>query len=406
MPQSDRAGKYVRQLGDYRAFIPKPLPPDPPLTIDQAVLTSLSAADRALGRLDGATEVLPSPDLFIAMYVRRESVLSSQIEGTQASLVDVLEYEANAARKGLPADVKEVVNHIEAMNYGLQRLNDLPLSLRLIREIHERLIAGARGGQRFPGEFRTTQNWIGPAGCSLKEAAFVPPPPSEMMAALATLETFLHADVDLPVPVMAGLVHAQFETIHPFVDGNGRIGRLLITFLLCQRGLLRRPLLYLSHYLKRHRLQYYDRLMAVRDHGDWEGWLKFFLKGVGEVANQATETARQILRLREGHRQLLSERIATLNAQRLLDYLYQRPMVTAGLVAKTLEVSPPTANSLVNQFCDIGLLTERTGRRRNRLFSYEPYLKLFEDEAGEPSDEESSTQPSKVTAPTATMIEA
>src|SRR3990172_4919911 len=399
---TDRSGTWVRQPAGYKAFIPKALPPDPTLAIDQELLTCLSAADRALGRLDGATEVLPNPDLFIAMYVRREAVLSSQIEGTQASLVDVLEYEADAARKGLPADVKEVVNHIDAMNYGLQRLDDLPLSLRLIREIHERLLAGTRGGQRYPGEFRTTQNWIGPPGCSLREATFVPPPPSEMMDALAGLETFLHAQIDLPIPVMAGLVHAQFETIHPFVDGNGRIGRLLITFLLCQRGLLRRPLLYLSHYLKRHRLQYYDLLMAVRDHGDWEGWLKFFLKGVGEVANQATETARQILRLREGHRQLLSERIATLNAQRLLDYLYQRPMVTAGVVAKNLEGRPPTPKSLVNQFCDIGLLTERTGRRRNRLFSYESYLQLFEDDATElPSHEE----PNAVTSPSA-VIEA
>ena len=381
---ANRSGTYVRQPSGYKAFIPKPLPPDPSLAIDQELLTCLSAADRALGRLDGATEVLPNPDLFIAMYVRREAVLSSQIEGTQASLVDVLEYEADAARKGLPADVKEVVNHIDAMNYGLQRLDDLPLSLRLIREIHERLLAGTRGGQRYPGEFRTTQNWIGPPGCSLREATFVAPPPSEMMDALAGLETFLHAQIDLPIPVMAGLAHAQFETIHPFVDGNGRIGRLLITFLLCQRGLLRRPLLYLSHYLRRHRDEYYSRLMAVRDQGDWEGWLKFFLRGVGEVANQATETARQILHLRETHRQFVSEKTSTTNALRFLDYLYQRPVVTAGLVGRALEVSPPTANGLVNQFFNIGLLSELTGRQRNRLFSYQPYLRLFEDSPDEP----------------------
>lgn len=366
------------------------------------MLTRLSAADRALGRLDGATEVLPNPDLFIAMYVRHEAVLSSQIEGTQASLVDVLEYEADAARKGLPADVGEVVNHIEAMNYGLQRLNDLPLSLRLIREIHEKLLAGVRGGQRSPGEFRTSQNWIGPAGSNLKEATFVPPPPHEMVDALAGLESFLHADIELPVPIIAGLAHAQFETIHPFVDGNGRIGRLLITFLLCQRGLLRRPLLYLSHYLKRHRDEYYDRLTAIRDRSDWEGWLKFFLRGVGEVANQATETARQILRLREMHREFLSGRIGTTNALRLLDYLYQRPIVTAGLVVQALQVSPPTANNLVNQFHDLGLLSEKTGRQRNRLFSYEPYLRLFEDTPSEPLAEESPPAPRVVTLPTTT----
>jgi len=396
---ANRSGTYVRQPAGYKAFIPKPLPPDPSLAIDQELLTCLSAADRALGRLDGATEVLPNPDLFIAMYVRREAVLSSQIEGTQASLVDVLEYEADAARKGLPADVKEVVNHIDAMNYGLQRLDDLPLSLRLIREIHERLLAGTRGGQRYPGEFRTTQNWIGPPGCSLREATFVPPPPSEMMDALAGLETFLHAQIDLPIPVMAGLVHAQFETIHPFVDGNGRIGRLLITFLLCQRGLLRRPLLYLSHYLRRHRDEYYSRLMAVRDQGDWEGWLKFFLRGVGEVANQATETARQILHLRETHRQFVSEKTSTTNALRFLDYLYQRPVVTAGLVGRALEVSPPTANGLVNQFFNIGLLSELTGRQRNRLFSYQPYLRLFEDSPDEPPVARLHPEPGVVTVP-------
>lgn len=397
---SDRSGRYVRQSGGYRAFIPKPLPPDPPLAIDQEMLTRLSVADRALGRLDGVTEVLPNPDIFIAMYVRREAVLSSQIEGTQASLIDVLEYEADAARKGLPADVGEVVNHIEAMNYGLQRLNELPLSLRLIREIHERLLAGARGGQRSPGEFRTTQNWIGPAGCSLQEATFVPPPPSETMEALSALETFLHADIELPIPVVAGLVHAQFETIHPFVDGNGRIGRLLITFLLCQRRLLRRPLLYLSHYLKRHRAQYYDRLMAIRDRGDWEGWLKFFLQGLGEVANQATETARQILQLRETHRQFVSEKTTTTNALRFLDYLYQQPVVTARLVVRVLEVSPPTANSLVNQFHNIGLLSELTGKRRNRLFSYGPYLRLFEDTPSEEPAAEPIPRADVVTVPT------
>ncbi len=391
--ESSRAGTYIRQPTGYKAFIPKPLPPDPPLSIDDEMLTCLSAADRALGRLDGATEVLPNPELFIAMYVRREAVLSSQIEGTQASLVDVLEYEADAARKGLPADVGEVVNHIEAMNYGLQRLNDLPLSLRLIREIHEKLLRGVRGGQRAPGEFRTTQNWIGPAGCTLQEAIFVPPPPGEMMNALGDLELFLHADMALPVPIVAGLVHAQFETIHPFVDGNGRIGRLLITFLLCQRGLLRRPLLYLSHYLKAHRDEYYARLTAIRDRSDWEGWLKFFLQGVGELANQATETARQILKLRETHRHSLSARVGTTNALRLLDFLYQQPVVTAGLVARSLSVSAPTANSLVNLFRDVGLLTEMTGRQRNRLFAYYPYLRLFEDAPNEPPPRDPGSGP-------------
>ena len=388
MMDTGRAGTYIRQPRGYRAFIPKPLPVDPPLVIDQELWTKLSAGDRALGRLDGATEVLPNPNLFVAMFARREAVLSSQIEGTQASLVDVLEYEADAARKGLRSDVAEVVNHVRAMNHGLERLESLPVSLRLIREIHEELLANVRGGRRSPGEFRRTQNWIGPPGCTLTEAAFVPPPPHEMMAALSDLEAFLHADVDLPALVNVGLVHAQFETIHPFIDGNGRVGRLLITFLLCQRKILRQPLLYLSLYLTRHKPEYYERLMAIRDYGDWEGWLKFFLQGVAEVANQATDTARRILQLREEHRDFVSQHIrGSANGLRLLDFLYQRPVVSVGLVTRELAVSNPTANKLVNQFNNAGLLVEITGRQRNRLFSYGSYLSLFEDDLPQPTEE-------------------
>ena len=388
MMDTGRAGTYIRQPRGYRAFIPKPLPVDPPLVIDQELWTKLSAGDRALGRLDGATEVLPNPNLFVAMFARREAVLSSQIEGTQASLVDVLEYEADAARKGLRSDVAEVVNHVRAMNHGLERLESLPVSLRLIREIHEELLTDVRGGRRSPGEFRRTQNWIGPPGCTLTEAAFVPPPPHEMMAALSDLEAFLHADVDLPTLVNVGLVHAQFETIHPFIDGNGRVGRLLITFLLCQRKILRQPLLYLSLYLTRHKPEYYERLMAIRDYGDWEGWLKFFLQGVAEVANQATDTARRILQLREEHRDFVSQHIrGSANGLRLLDFLYQRPVVSVGLVTRELAVSNPTANKLVNQFNNAGLLVEITGRQRNRLFSYGSYLSLFEDDLPQPTEE-------------------
>ena len=388
MMDTGRAGTYIRQPRGYRAFIPKPLPVDPPLVIDQELWTKLSAGDRALGRLDGATEVLPNPNLFVAMFARREAVLSSQIEGTQASLVDVLEYEADAARKGLRSDVAEVVNHVRAMNHGLERLESLPVSLRLIREIHEELLANVRGGRRSPGEFRRTQNWIGRPGCTLTEAAFVPPPPHEMMAALGDLEAFFHADVDLPALVNVGLVHAQFETIHPFIDGNGRVGRLLITFLLCQRKILRQPLLYLSLYLTRHKPEYYERLMAIRDYGDWEGWLKFFLQGVAEVANQATDTARRILQLREEHRDFVSQHIrGSANGLRLLDFLYQQPVVSVGLVTRELAVSNPTANKLVNQFNNAGLLVEITGRQRNRLFSYGSYLSLFEDDLPQPTEE-------------------
>ncbi len=373
-----RAGTLVRQPAGYTAFIPKPLPPDPPLAMGPELLALLSRADLALGRLDGATEVLPNPDLFVAMYVRQEAVLSSQIEGTQASLADVLEFEAAAARRNLPGDVSEVVNYVRAMNYGLERLAQLPLSLRLIREIHGELLHGVRGGERSPGEFRTSQNWIGQAGATLETAAFVPPPPHEMQQAMGSLERFLHDPAPMPVLVKAGLAHAQFETIHPFLDGNGRVGRLLITFLLVQRGVLRRPLLYLSLFFKEHREEYYDRLQEVRTEGDWEGWLAFFLRGVDAVAAQATDTARQILRLREEHRQLASRGRGAGNALRLLDLLYQRPVITARNVQEALGVTHPTAYGLLDQLVEQGVLEEVTGQARNRLFRYRQYLDLFE----------------------------
>jgi len=267
---SDRAGKYVRQIGGYKAFIPKNLPPDPPIKMDGEMLTLLSQADRELGRLDGSTETLPNPDLFVFMYVRKEAVLSSQIEGTQASLMDVLEFEAHAVRTGRPKDVHEVVNYVAAMNYGLDRLKSLPLSLRLIREIHAALLEGVRGSKRNPGEFRRSQNWVGPNGSTLASAIYVPPPPHEMGMALDNFEKFLHDKTSMPFLIKVGIAHAQFETIHPFVDGNGRVGRLLITFLLCQKEILKHPLLYLSHYFKLHRSEYYDRLQAIRDVGNWE----------------------------------------------------------------------------------------------------------------------------------------
>ena len=376
---SERSGRFVRQPAGYTAFIPAPLPPNPPVQMDGELWSLLSATDRALGRLDGATEVLPNPDLFLAMYVRQEAVLSSQIEGTQASLVDILKYEADAGRKDLPADVTDVVNYVAAMNYGLDLLARLPLSLRLLREIHAELLKGVRGAQRNPGEFRTSQNWIGPANAPLERAAFVPPPPAVMLSALGDLELFLHDRTPMPALIKCGLVHAQFETIHPFLDGNGRVGRLLITFWLVQQGVLRRPLLYLSYYLKRRRDEYYDLLQAVRTNGDWEGWLKFFLRGVAEVADSATGTAREILRLREEHRTMAGrEGRAAGNALRLLEHLYQQPILSARRTAELLQVTYPTANDLLRRLAGLGLLQEGTGAARNRIFVYLPYLRLFE----------------------------
>ncbi len=264
-----RSGSYVQQPKGYRAFVPKPLPPQPPVRMDDEMWMLLSEADRALGRLDGATATLPNPDLFVVMYVRKEAVLSSQIEGTQASLIDVLEFEANALERGNEYDVTEVINYVQAMNYALNRVKQMPLSLRLLREIHGTLMTGTRGGDRNPGEFRTSQNWIGPLrNHDLSTAAYVPPPPYEMQEALGNLEKFLYDPHPMPVLIRVGLVHAQFETIHPFLDGNGRMGRLLITFVLCEKDIVKRPLLYLSYYFKQYRQEYYNLLQATRDAGD------------------------------------------------------------------------------------------------------------------------------------------
>jgi Fic family protein len=383
---STRAGRYVRQLTGYSAFIPSPLPPDPPLQLG-SLISLLSQADQAIGRLDGVGRTLPNPDLFVAMYVRREAVLSSQIEGTQSSLDDVLAFELDGSRTRFPDDVAEVVNHVTAMNYGLERLETLPLSLRLIREIHEHLLEGVRGSAKDPGEFRTSQNWIGARGALLADAAYVPPPPAELMSALGDFETFLNEPDDLPSLIHAALAHAQFETIHPFLDGNGRVGRLLITFMLVCRGVLHRPLLYLSHYLKRHRAEYYDRLTAVRLDGDWEGWLRFFLQGVGETAEEATSTAGKIVSLREQHLAMVSDLGAS--GIQMLDHLYRQPMLDVNAAVRALSVSWPTANKLAAAFEERGILNEMTGHHRNRVFRYSPYLALFEEPASEqlPSEE-------------------
>lgn len=378
MESGTRAGVYQLQAGGYRAFIPSPLPPNPPVVIDDAMQQALSLADRALGRLDGSIRTLPNPDLFVFMYVRKEAVLSSQIEGTQSSLNDLLEAEAAIFDAERPRDVDEVLNYVRAMNHGLARLETLPLSVRLIREIHQQLLEGVRGGRRQPGELRQIQNWIGPAGCSLAEATFVPPPPQVVPEALADLEKFLH-DERLPALITVGLAHAQFETIHPFLDGNGRVGRLLIAFLLCQRGILHRPVLYLSHYFKRNRAEYYERLQAVRDRGNWEGWLRFFLAGVHEVAQEATDTARRIVDLRERHRQLITQHFGrvTGNALKVLEHLYERPIISVGDIMKLTKVTFPPASSLMQKLVEHGLLTEITGQARNRQFRYGPYIELF-----------------------------
>jgi Fic family protein len=308
-------------------------------------------------------------------------VLSSQIEGTQSSLQDLLAAEAQIFSPDRPKDVNEVINYVRAMNYGLERLTHLPISIRLIKEIHARLLEGVRGSHLTPGELRRSQNWIGPTGCTLAEATYVPPPSHKILDTLGDLESFLHQEVDLPLLIKTGLVHAQFETIHPFLDGNGRVGRLLITFLLCERDVLSQPVLYLSYYFKRYRTAYYEHLQAVRDTGDWERWLAFFLRGVTEVSAQATETARCILALRERHRALITEHFGRSagNGHRLLESLYERPIVSVNDVQDLSGVTYSAANRLVSKMETHGILREFTGNSRNRRFRYEDYIRLFSD---------------------------
>lgn len=387
--RSNRAGRYVRQVTGYAAFIPCPLPPDPPLQFDGEMQTLLSKADRALGRLDGSIQTLPNPNLFVFMYVRKEAVLSSQIEGTQSSLTDILEVEAKVFDPHHPNDVGEVLNYAHALNYGLNRLTTLPISIRLITEIHEHLLQNVRGREKQPGEIRRTQNWIGSGGCTLHNASFVPPPPHEIMQHLGDLENFIHEKSDIPSLIKIGLVHAQFETIHPFLDGNGRIGRLLITFLLCEREILIKPVLYISHYFRKHRSEYYECLQRVRDFGDWEMWIKFFLRGVAAVSLEATETARSIVSMREAHRNIVMQKFgrAAGNGLRVLEMLFENPILTVTMVKDFLDVTYPSANSLVQRFVDAGILMEMTGKERYRLYQYNDYIGLFSDNRPDAADD-------------------
>jgi Fic family protein len=375
---STRAGRFVAQQrgpDGFAAFIPAPLPPNPPLEPRSEIQLALEHASRELGRLDGMTLILPDPDLFLYTYVRREAVLSSQIEGTQSSLSDLLLFE-NEAVPGVPgSDVVEVSNHIAAMQHGLQRIREgFPLSLRLVREIHEKLVHAVRGGAQTPGAFRTTQNWIG--GTRPGNAVFVPPPPHEVLTALGHLELFLHAPDDgISTLLRAGLAHAQFETIHPFLDGNGRVGRLLITLLLCERGLLSQPLLYLSLYLKKHRERYYDALQRIRTHGEWEEWLLFYLEGVAEVAREATNTAQTLLKVFEADRKRI-QGLGRAGHTALLvhEELTHRAATTITKAAAGAKVSFPTASAAMRRLERLGVVREITGRSRHQIFVYQRYL--------------------------------
>ena len=387
-------GQYVRSIGQpeqFSAFVPRPLPPEPPLALDPELQDLSDRANRALGRLDGLAQMLPDRPLFLYLYVRKEAVLSSQIEGTQSSLADLLLYESDAA-PGVPIDdVQEVSRYVAAMNHGLARLREgFPLSVRLLREIHSVLLAGGRGSERSPGELRTSQNWIG--GTRPGNALFVPPPAHEVARSLAELERFLHDQpVRTPTLFKAGLAHVQFETIHPFLDGNGRLGRLLVTLLLCAEGALAEPMLYLSLYLKAHRQLYYDLLQRVRLEGDWDAWLRFFLEGVVETAEQAGRTAERILDLfRRDQIRIETLGRATGTALRLHHLLRERPLLSIQRAADRLSLSWPTARSGLGHLASLGIVSEVTGRQRDRLFSYDDYLAIL-NEGTEPFPRTRST---------------
>lgn len=377
-----RLGTYVTTTvtGEpVRAFIPPGLPPNPPVEL-AGLYQHLDRANQALGRLDGLTTLLPDTKFFLYLYIRKEALLSSQIEGTQSSFSDLLLFE-NDAEPSVPiGDVEEVSNYVAAMQHGLRRIaGGFPLSLRLIREIHAILLRGGRGANRTPGEFRGSQNWVG--GTRPGNAAFVPPPPERLMECLNSFERFLHDERQkLPILVEAGLIHVQFETIHPFLDGNGRLGRLLITLLLCSKGALREPLLYLSLYFKENRDRYYDLLQRVRADGAWEEWLAFFLEGTEVAARSASEAAKQILTLFAKDRdRIQSIGRAASSALRVHEYLQKKPLVGIGVVAEERKLSIPTVTVALDHLVRLGIAKEVTGRRRARVFGYSRYLKILSE---------------------------
>ena len=379
--RNQRLGTFVEtSVGGerVRAYVPAPLPPTPPLELPQ-LMSVYERAIAAVGRLDGVTTILPSTPLFLYMYVRKEALLSSQIEGTQSSLSDLLLFENHEAPTVELDDVTEVSNYVAAIEHGVERIRGgFPLSLRLIREMHAIILKSGRGATKQPGEFRRSQNWIG--GTRPGNALFVPPPPNALEDCLDTFERFLHAeDAGMPPLIRAGLAHVQFETIHPFLDGNGRLGRLLITLVLVEAGVLREPILYLSLFLKSRRDDYYRLLQEVRQAGAWEAWMEFFLTGVAETAEQASETARDLIAMFEAHRQ----RIGTLgrsapSALRVHEFMQARPIVTIQSVAGGLQTSFPTAGGALEKLEELGIVRETTGKQRGRIYAYSDYLALLD----------------------------
>ena len=370
-----KSGRLANAPQGYLAFVPNPLPPQ--ISFDMDLVLALSKADTALSELSGLGGQLPNPHLLISPYIRREAVLSSRIEGTKASLSDLLidELEGGHAKGTSTDDIKEIRNYIRALEHGTKLLPDLPLSLRLIREIHEKLMIGVRGDRATPGEFRRSQNWIGPAGSNPMTAAFVPPPVDEMMTCLGDWEKFLHMRDVIPDLIQCAMMHVQFETIHPFLDGNGRVGRLLVTFFLMERQRLSQPLLYLSAFIDAHKSDYYDLLQRVRTHGDWIPWIRFFLQGVTEIATEAGAQARELHTLREQYRAQLRDKP---NALGLLDDLFINPYMTITRAAKALNKTHPTAKAAINVLEEAGILKETSGRQWGRFYVCSPVLDALE----------------------------
>lgn len=382
MKNKARLGTYIsNNIGGekYKSFVPPKLPPDPPLKLEK-LYSNLDKATKALGRLDNITEFVPNIELFIYMYIRKEALLSSQIEGTQSSFSDLLLYE-NKEQPGVPIDdVEEVSNYVAAINYGLKKLKSgFPLSLRLIKEMHAVLLRGGRGANKEPGNFRRSQNWIG--GTRPGNARFVPTPPEKLMECLSEFEKFIHDDkYKLPLLIKTGLLHVQFETIHPFLDGNGRLGRLLITLLLCENGTLKDPVLYLSLYLKKHRESYYDYLQSVRTKGAWEDWLNFFLEGVTETAEQATKTTSRMINLfNKDEEKIKKLGRAKDSALKVFEHFKSRPLNSVPSITKRLKMTAPTARASVNHLIKLGILKEISGKQRDKIFSYKAYMDVLNE---------------------------
>ena len=370
------AGRTVKAPQGYWAFLPHALPPKVEYT--SWLVSSLSEADRALGALEGMGRILPNANLLVMPYMRREAVLSSKIEGTQASLSDLFLFEAAKTEPPRASDVREVSNYVVAMRHGLKRLPDLPLSLRLIREIHEKLLSGMRGQEQAPGEFRKRQNWVGPKSCRLEDAIYVTPPVGEMQTLLDDWEKYAHQRAATPPLIQCAILHSQFESIHPFLDGNGRVGRLLITLFLCERGHLSQPFLYLSGYLEKNRDEYYERLQKVRESGDWNGWVEFFLRAVSNQAKDALECAHRILKLKQTYRDRLQKKWSSAAVLTLLDSLFLNPYVTVIGAAERMEVSYNAAQNALGKLGRLKIVKEITGQKRNRMFCAQELLHVIE----------------------------